>query len=162
MKRLAFVMVLVLFGAMPVDAVVVKEEKAVERSKNVDVTQVPSTLVLYDTEMKRRIQIESVEGIMRITEGVNKAAPVKGRWTKSEKLGTLDFGDEEMIHIYYGDERENVYLISEEETVFMSRIHFFDLFYRSVNSLPLPPGEGGDVQPLPPGQPVQPDDFLPL
>ncbi|REJ10925.1 hypothetical protein [Halobacillus trueperi] len=163
MKRLTLVMMLVLIGAMPVDAYVVKEDTIeVEKSKHLDVTQLPSNLILYDSEMQRKIEVESIKEIMTITEGIQGASPIKGEWAKREKLGTLDFGNEELIHIYYGEERENVYLLVDEETMSMSRKDFFDLFYSSIHSRPLPPGEGGDVQPLPPGKTVQPDDFLPL
>ncbi|MBX0356980.1 hypothetical protein [Halobacillus sp. Nhm2S1] len=161
MKKLTFVIIFVLFGAMPVDAFVVKEE-ALEQSRDVDFTQVPSTIILHDSEMKRKVEIESIKEIVTIREGVYEAARVKGEWTKNGKLGTLDFGDDELIHIYYGKDRENVYLDVGEETTFMSRTAFFELFYPIIHSRPLPPGEGGDVQPLPPAPSIQPDDFLSL
>ncbi|SDN95865.1 hypothetical protein SAMN05421677_10254 [Halobacillus aidingensis] len=156
-------MMLVLIGAMPVDAYVVKEDTiVVEKSNHLDATQLPSIVILYDSEMKRKIEVESIKEIMTITEGIKGASSVKGEWAKGEKLGTLDFGNEELIDVYYGKDRENVYLLGNAETMSMSRKDFFSLFYPSIHTRPLPPGEGGDVQPLPPGQTVQPDDFLPL
>ncbi|MGR9050710.1 hypothetical protein ACQ4XT_18905 [Halobacillus faecis] len=152
MKRLTFVFMLVLLGATPVDAYVLKDE-ALEGSREVEFTRLPSTIILHDSEMKRMIEVESIKEIRAITEGIDGAASVDVRWTKGEKLGTLDFGDEEMIHIYYGTDRKTVYLQTDEETRSMSRSAFFHLFYPSIHSRPLPPGEGGDVQP---------DDFLPL
>ncbi|MYL50028.1 hypothetical protein GLV98_11065 [Halobacillus litoralis] len=163
MKTLIFVLMLVLLGATPVDAYDAKEEVVeVEHSRDEDVTRLPSTVILYDSEMKRKIEVKSTKEMMKIVKGIQKASPVKEEWTKGKKLGTLDFGVEELVHIYYGDEREKVFLLVDEETMFMSRKAFFDLFSPSVHTRPLPPGEGGEVQPLPPGQSVQPDDFLPL
>ncbi|GEN52767.1 hypothetical protein [Halobacillus faecis] len=161
MKKLTLVIIFLLLGAMPVDAFLVKEE-ALEQSRDVDLIQVPSTIILHDSEMKRKVEVESIKEMVTIMEGIYGAAPVKGEWTKREKLGTLDFGDEELIHIYYGEDRENVYLVVNEETTFMSRKAFFELFYASIHIRPLPPGEGGDVQPLPPAPSIQPDDFLSL
>ncbi|WLR47429.1 hypothetical protein LC065_18245 [Halobacillus litoralis] len=161
MKRLTFVFMLVLLGAMPVDAYVLKEE-VVERSRDVEFAQLPSIIILHDSEMKRKVEVGSITEIMTITEGIYGAARVDGLWTKGEKLGTLDFGDEELYHIYYGMERKTVYVQADEETWSMSRTAFFELFYPSIHSRQLPPGANGDAQPLPPGRDVQPDDLLPL
>lgn len=163
MKGIFIALMLVTLGAAPVDAYLVKKEAVeVEKSKHVNATPLPSTIILYDSEMKRKIVVESTEEMMTVTEGIQNAPSITEEWTEGEKLGTMDFGDEELLHIYYGKERNNVYLLGDEEIKVMSRKDFFSLFHPSFHSRPLPPGKGGDVQPLPPGRAVQPNDFLPL
>jgi hypothetical protein len=163
-KRISSLLfVLLIIGAQPSAAYVAQENQGGKTSVEVGSDRdLPREMVLWDPAAKQSIEITNWKSIFEVMNAIENAGQVVEAEGKGDKLGTLELDERKRMAIYYSKDRSSVLLEWEERTKVMDRRKFFALFQSEGTADPLPPGEEKDVLPLPPGEGVHPDDFIPL
>ncbi|SFJ68826.1 hypothetical protein SAMN04487936_103335 [Halobacillus dabanensis] len=155
--------VLLVTGAQPSAAYVVQENPGSKPSKEENGDRdLPAKLVLLGPEAEERLEITNPAAVFEVMKAIENANQTDRTEDKGEKLGTLELKENKWMAIHYSKDRSSVLFEWEEKTSFMERRKFFALFQAERKAEPLPPGEGGDVQPIPPADGVHSDDIIPL
>lgn len=155
--------VLLVIGAQPSAAYVAQENLGSKPFAEEDGDrELPAKLVLLDPDAEESLEITSPAAVFEVMKAIENADQTERTEEKGDKLGTLELDENKWIAIHYSKDRSSVLFDWEKKTSIMERKKFFALFQAERKAEPLPPGEGGDVQPIPPADGVHPDDIIPL
>jgi hypothetical protein len=160
---LSLFFVLLVIGAQPSFAYVAEEDQgnkvSVEENGDKDL---PVEIVFWDPAAKRSIEVTNPNAVFEVMKAIEDADKPDETQVQGDKLGILGIDEHKWMAIYYSKDRNSVILEWEETVKVIERKKFFALFQSEVTAEPLPPGEEKGFLPLPPGEGVHPDDFIPL